>query len=122
MLAISIIGKLQNDNDRAITMLLVFFIALTIYYFYACKGCPTISKDEYTSVFRFTIIKFNIIKRNAKRNSNKPLHQNLLQYIINGWRTLLAKSTQLHSTKIGYSNHSPSKSIPNRHCFNIYKL
>ncbi|KDO21001.1 TKL protein kinase [Saprolegnia parasitica CBS 223.65] len=72
MLAISVLGGFQgNDGVAAPTSLadVVAASAYYYYYYYACKDRQTVSKDEYASIFRLTIIKFNNMKR-------RMVHQN----------------------------------------------
>ncbi|OQR90633.1 Amino Acid-Polyamine-Organocation (APC) Family, partial [Thraustotheca clavata] len=64
-MGISIAGGFQGDGGVAAIALLVFMILLTIYYYTICLHRQTISKDEYAAIFRFTIIKFNNLKRKA---------------------------------------------------------
>ncbi|OQS04275.1 Amino Acid-Polyamine-Organocation (APC) Family [Thraustotheca clavata] len=68
LLALSIVGGFQGDGGVAGISLLAFLSILTIYYYTVVKKVQTLSKDEYASVFRFSIVKYNNIRiRNAKK-------------------------------------------------------
>ncbi|EQC26701.1 hypothetical protein SDRG_15486 [Saprolegnia diclina VS20] len=102
LLGLSIVGGFQGDNGTAALAGLAYVTLLTGYYFYACKDRQTISKDEYASIFRFTIIKFNNLKRKAARRAKHKAKPSL-------WKRFAAKvrpstSTSKPSTKIGYTD------------------
>ncbi|OQR86360.1 Amino Acid-Polyamine-Organocation (APC) Family [Achlya hypogyna] len=69
LLAISIIGGFQDDNGVAIGSLVVFIALLSAYYHVVCKKIQTISKEEYASIFRFSVMKFNASRRKIKKTT-----------------------------------------------------
>ncbi|OQR97901.1 Amino Acid-Polyamine-Organocation (APC) Family [Achlya hypogyna] len=110
LLALSIIGGFQGDHGVAICAMLVFVGILTAYYYWACKDRQTISKDEYASIFRFTIIKFNNIKkkaaRNAKRKAIEKAKSSFLKRLLKVHPTT---TTSQKSAQIGYNDVGISK-------------
>ncbi|EQC26702.1 hypothetical protein SDRG_15487 [Saprolegnia diclina VS20] len=99
LLAISIIGGFQNDHGTAGLAALGYCLLLTGYYYYACKDRQTISKDEYASIFRFTIIKFNNLKRKAARRAQrKPRFWHRVVSLLR------SSSTLLSTNRVSYIN------------------
>ncbi|EQC42734.1 hypothetical protein SDRG_00457 [Saprolegnia diclina VS20] len=59
LMALSIVGGFQGDDGVAAIALLLFMGLLSIYYHAVGKHVQTLSKDEYASVFKFSIMKYN---------------------------------------------------------------
>ncbi|EQC26703.1 hypothetical protein SDRG_15488 [Saprolegnia diclina VS20] len=75
ILAISILGAFQDDDGVAALTYLAYVVVISLYYYVACKDRQTVSKDEYASIFRFTIIKFNNMKRRMTRQNQRKSSQ-----------------------------------------------
>ncbi|OQR93701.1 Amino Acid-Polyamine-Organocation (APC) Family [Thraustotheca clavata] len=77
LIALSIAGGFQGDNGIAVIALLGFIVLLTLYYHFICKHGQSLSKDEYATVFRFSVMKYNSLRSNRKP---RPVHRSSIDH------------------------------------------
>ncbi|RHZ25089.1 hypothetical protein DYB37_012259 [Aphanomyces astaci] len=75
-LFVSIAGGFQGDSCIAAASTFGFVVVLTLYYVLGCQKSQTVSKEEYTSIFRFSVMHFNKSrsKKQKKRSSAATSH------------------------------------------------
>ncbi|OQR88797.1 hypothetical protein THRCLA_22793 [Thraustotheca clavata] len=107
MLAISVLGNFQKDDDRAALMLLTFFISITAYYFYVCKERQTIQRMNMLQFFVLPSSNLTISNEMLNVMQIKNLNGGLLELMASTWKTFVTQSTQTIS-KAGYSDDKTS--------------
>ncbi|OQR82199.1 Amino Acid-Polyamine-Organocation (APC) Family [Achlya hypogyna] len=109
MMAISIAGGFQNDGGVAVSAMVVFVGVLCAFYHLVCKNTQTLSKDEYATVFKFSIIKFN-----ASRSRKSHSHSHRFLTAVVG--RLAAAISGLHVTsKLRSSTVKHTAVVPMTH-------
>ncbi|KAF0709097.1 Aste57867_6094 [Aphanomyces stellatus] len=71
VLFLSIAGGFQGDNGIAIMSFMGFIAVMSVYYRIVCLKHQTVSKEVYASIFKFSVMKFNIGRKTklSKRSS-----------------------------------------------------
>ncbi|CAK4267622.1 unnamed protein product [Aphanomyces euteiches] len=59
LLFLSIAGGFQGDDGIAIISTAVFVAVVTTYYRFGCQDRQTVSDEEYASIFKFSVMRFN---------------------------------------------------------------
>ncbi|KAG9399046.1 hypothetical protein AC1031_012481 [Aphanomyces cochlioides] len=67
LLFLSIAGGFQDDDGIAIISTVVFIAMMTGYYRFGCQERQTVSDEEHSSIFKFSVMRFN--KQRAKKCS-----------------------------------------------------
>ncbi|CAK4072351.1 unnamed protein product [Aphanomyces euteiches] len=68
-LFLSIAGGFQGDDGIAIVSTIVFLVVMTVYYRFGCLDSQTVSQEEYASIFKFSVMKFNKLRQKKKSNN-----------------------------------------------------
>ncbi|EQC27348.1 hypothetical protein SDRG_14872 [Saprolegnia diclina VS20] len=108
LLAISIIGGFQGDDGVAVGALALLVLLSSAYYHCVAKHVQTISKEEYASIFRFSVMKFNRRRRKIKTKNRLAAHFSWLHFAS-------AKSTRSRYDTTTKRDRS-TKAIPNQGC------
>ncbi|KAG9399041.1 hypothetical protein AC1031_012476 [Aphanomyces cochlioides] len=76
LLFLSIAGGFQGDDGIAIASTVVFIGIMTVYYPFGCQTTQTVSPEEYASILKFSVMKFNKLRQKKKspfiRGWNEP--------------------------------------------------
>ncbi|CAK4481864.1 unnamed protein product [Aphanomyces euteiches] len=73
LLFLSIAGGFQGDDGIAIASTVVFIGIMTVYYHFGCQTTQTVSPEEYASIFKFSVMKFNKLQKSPfVRGWNEP--------------------------------------------------
>ncbi|KAG9399047.1 hypothetical protein AC1031_012482 [Aphanomyces cochlioides] len=81
-LFLSIAGGFQGDDGIAIVSTVVFLDVMTVYYRFGCQANQIVSQDEYASIFKFSVMKFNkeeiqpIVQRSKCQYDSKNANPN----------------------------------------------
>ncbi|CAK4072203.1 unnamed protein product [Aphanomyces euteiches] len=79
LLFLSIAGGFQGDHGIAILSAFAFVLVMTAYYWQCCKLRQTVSREEYSSIFKFSVMRFNRMRRKKKSkptaSSKRPISQ-----------------------------------------------
>ncbi|ETV97441.1 hypothetical protein H310_09769 [Aphanomyces invadans] len=67
---VSIAGGFQGDDGIAILSTIGFVAVLTVYYLLVCQKVQTVSKEEYASIFKFSVMKFNKLRASKKKRTS----------------------------------------------------
>ncbi|RLN92241.1 hypothetical protein DYB28_006821 [Aphanomyces astaci] len=95
---VSIAGGFQMDKGIAIVSTIGFILILTAYYVLVCRKVQTVSKEEYQSIFKFSVMKFNKSrsKKSKKRTSNTS--QTSRASLVTTARLLFPKKSKVGSS------------------------
>ncbi|KAH9106175.1 hypothetical protein LEN26_014624 [Aphanomyces euteiches] len=69
LLFLSIAGGFQDDEGIAILSTIGFIAVMSIYYRFGCQATQTVSQEEYASIFKFSVMKFNKLRQKKKKTS-----------------------------------------------------
>ncbi|KAH9161126.1 hypothetical protein AeNC1_018932, partial [Aphanomyces euteiches] len=69
LLFLSIAGGFQDDEGIAILSTIGFIAVMSIYYRFGCQETQTVSQEEYASIFKFSVMKFNKLRQKKKKTS-----------------------------------------------------
>ncbi|CAK4760849.1 unnamed protein product [Aphanomyces euteiches] len=70
LLFLSIAGGFQDDEGIAILSTIGFIAVMSIYYRFGCQASQSVSQEEYASIFKFSVMKFNKLRQKKRRPSS----------------------------------------------------
>ncbi|ETV70150.1 hypothetical protein H257_14315 [Aphanomyces astaci] len=96
-LFVSIAGGFQGDSCIAVASTFGFVVVLTLYYVLGCQKSQTVSKEEYTSIFKFSVMKFN--KNRSKKTKRRS-----------SGTSQVSRTSMIHAAKIVIAHRSKFES------------
>ncbi|CAK4818810.1 unnamed protein product, partial [Aphanomyces euteiches] len=103
LLFLSIAGGFQGDDGIAILSTIVFLAVMSIYYRFGCQATQTVSQEEYASIFRFSVMKFNRLRQKKKTSGGRTSQLSRLSLLI------LSKKTSIAPIVAGGGNSGKSQ-------------